>query len=279
MGKVWDAQLAPNHKLVLLAYADAAEHDGTKCYPGEDRIVEMTGYSRSQVRRVTSELIQAGYLTKVRGGHRGLRAEYRVEVAKLEGSQIATLSETEESQPRDPIEGERVANDTRKGRAHATPPVLTRPDLPTSSSSVGNAGSADRSRQGGGGIDEAVTQDPEAFDAVVRWCHRIGVPLHERTLRAWLPQARAFIDAGGQPTDGFLEEAQRLRIRMPAGWLRVPGAIPPTIWTPPDCDRCGNRSVLAYTRSGALVPVDHPEAGDETDLCPECHPLAQETAS
>ena len=43
MGKVWDADLPPNLKLVLLAYADAAEHDGTEIWPGHERLASMTG--------------------------------------------------------------------------------------------------------------------------------------------------------------------------------------------------------------------------------------------
>lgn len=109
MAQVWDADLPPNHKLVLLAYADAADDDGTHAFPGEERLSQMTGYSVSQVRRVTRELIDTGKLVRVKRGHRGQRAEFAI----LEGAQSATHSR-----------GESLANDAEKPSTHATPPIL-----------------------------------------------------------------------------------------------------------------------------------------------------------
>ncbi len=109
MGRVWDSDLPPNHRLVLLAYADAAEHDGTRSYPGEQRLIEMTGYSVSTVRRITAELLKLGMLVQVKAGHRGQRAEYWV---ALKASQSDTQSaESLSSEPTKPI-------------ADDTPPVL-----------------------------------------------------------------------------------------------------------------------------------------------------------
>lgn len=115
MAQVWDAELPPNHKLVLLAYADAANDDGTHSYPGEERVAQMTGYSVSQVRRVTRELIESGRLIRVKRGYRGQRAEYSI--PNLKGAQSATHSG-----------GESLANGHRKPSADASPPVLTRPN-------------------------------------------------------------------------------------------------------------------------------------------------------
>ena len=74
MGRVWDADLPPNLKIVLLAYADAAEHDGTEIWPGWERIAAMTGYSRTTVARLTTELLELGVLVKTGSGYRGHRA-------------------------------------------------------------------------------------------------------------------------------------------------------------------------------------------------------------
>lgn len=273
MGKVWDADLPPNHKLVLLAIADAAEHDGTRSYPGDDRLVRMTGYSRSQVRRIIRELIEAGYLTQLCRGWRGQRAEYLVNLAKLEASQIATHSESEGSQPRDAFQDGKGRKSSRKGRVGATPSVLTRPDVstPSSSSPRENARGADRSRRGGGGIKSV---DPEIAATIVRWCAIRRIPTHTRTVQAWAPIVQAFIDAGGRPTDAFLRKAANLGIRMPGGWFLVPGAVDAQpIAAPAECSMCDSRGIVAYTPAGDLVPVDHPDAGDETDLCPDCRPV------
>ena len=80
MGRVWDTTLEPNLKLVLLAYADAAEHDGTEIWPGSKRLMTMTGYSRRSVARITAELLDLGMLVQVSKGHTGRRASYRIDL-------------------------------------------------------------------------------------------------------------------------------------------------------------------------------------------------------
>ncbi len=111
MAQVWDSDLAPNHRLVLLAYADAAEHDGTKAFPGEERLAAMTGYSTPTIRRVTAELLKLGVLIQVKKGHPGQRAEYHVPPPKA--SHPDTLSD-----------GESLSSEHGKPIASDTPPVL-----------------------------------------------------------------------------------------------------------------------------------------------------------
>jgi len=104
MGTVWDTDLPPNQKLVLLAYADAAEHDGTRSYPGYERLVEMTGYSRAQLHRITNLLLESGRLVQVKPGHRGQRAEYAVKVSQDEtqsGGKVSHLGTESVAQLRD----------------------------------------------------------------------------------------------------------------------------------------------------------------------------------
>ena len=111
MAQVWDSDLAPNHRLVLLAYADAAEHDGTKAFPGEERLAAMTGYSTPTVRRVTAELLKLGVLVQVKKGHRGQRAEYQIPPPKA-------------SHPDTHSEGESLSSEHGKPITGDTPPVL-----------------------------------------------------------------------------------------------------------------------------------------------------------
>ena len=97
MGRVWDSDLPPNLRLVLLAYADAAEHDGTQSYPGWERLVHMTGYSRSQVSAITRQLIDLGVLIQVKAGHRGQRAEFAIDftaLAKVSEPRTQTTAES-----------------------------------------------------------------------------------------------------------------------------------------------------------------------------------------
>lgn len=64
-GRVWDLDLPHNKRLVLLAMADHADHDGRNIYPSTDLIAWKTGYSRRQVQRVIDTLIADGILTIV----------------------------------------------------------------------------------------------------------------------------------------------------------------------------------------------------------------------
>jgi DNA-binding IclR family transcriptional regulator len=82
MGLVFDSELSPNHKLVLLAYADHAKHDGTSIFPAIASIARKTSYSRRQVQRVTQELVEAGYLVADGHGPRGTN-KYRIPLEAL----------------------------------------------------------------------------------------------------------------------------------------------------------------------------------------------------
>ena len=127
MAKVWDADLPPHLKLTLLAYADAAEHDGSEIWPGHQRLEWMTSYSRSQVERNTRDLIKRGVLVRVTRGRKGRRASFQIPLDALDiVSHIATQSDSDSvaSEP------DSVASEALKGRTDATPPVLD-PSLPS----------------------------------------------------------------------------------------------------------------------------------------------------
>lgn len=62
MAKVWDMELSPGDKLVLLAYADHADHDDTNMYPSVETVARKTGYSERHVQRITRDLEKKGFL-------------------------------------------------------------------------------------------------------------------------------------------------------------------------------------------------------------------------
>lgn len=64
-GRVWDLDLPHNKRLVLLAMADHADHEGRNIYPSTDLIAWKTGYSSRQVQRVIDTLIDDGILVVV----------------------------------------------------------------------------------------------------------------------------------------------------------------------------------------------------------------------
>lgn len=64
-GRVWDLDLPHNKRLVLLAMADHADHEGRNIYPSTDLIAWKTGYSSRQVQRVIDMLITDGILVEI----------------------------------------------------------------------------------------------------------------------------------------------------------------------------------------------------------------------
>jgi hypothetical protein len=62
MHMVWDLELDQKEKLVLLAYADCADHDGGSIHPAVVTIAKRTGYSERSIQRHTRLLEKRGWL-------------------------------------------------------------------------------------------------------------------------------------------------------------------------------------------------------------------------
>jgi hypothetical protein len=87
MGTVFYLDIDPSEKLVLLAMADHADDDGTKCFPSVARLSLKTSFSRRGVQKVIARLTKKGFLLAA-GRRREGTIEYRIMVAKSErGSQ------------------------------------------------------------------------------------------------------------------------------------------------------------------------------------------------
>jgi len=71
MGMVWDLEIGHDEKLVLLAYADHASHDGTNIYPSVRTIAEKTNYSERSIQVITRKLEEQGILIEDGAGPRG----------------------------------------------------------------------------------------------------------------------------------------------------------------------------------------------------------------
>lgn len=84
---VWDLDLPPGEKLVLLALADQANDDGVNCWPAVSTICKRSGQGERTVRRALSDLESKGHLTR---HHRdGGSTQYHVHPC-----QIGTPAET-----------------------------------------------------------------------------------------------------------------------------------------------------------------------------------------
>jgi hypothetical protein len=84
MAVVWGLQLPFNQAWVLMALADFAHDDGSRCFPGVDRLAHKTGYGERQVRRLLHDLREIGLIEAVAflGGGRGRATEYRLRLEK-----------------------------------------------------------------------------------------------------------------------------------------------------------------------------------------------------
>ena len=71
MTAVWNYDIPPNFKIVLLAYADNADQDGCNIWPASDTIKKKTGYKEREVQYITKALREAGLLQEDGKGPRG----------------------------------------------------------------------------------------------------------------------------------------------------------------------------------------------------------------
>lgn len=64
MGQVWEIALPVNEKMIMLAMADHADHNGRNIRPGVPLIAWKTDYSDMQVRRIIKKLVAKGLLVE-----------------------------------------------------------------------------------------------------------------------------------------------------------------------------------------------------------------------
>ena len=58
MAYVWDLELQPNKKFILLAYADHANDNGESIFPSNETVAKKTGTSVRTVQRLKKELVE-----------------------------------------------------------------------------------------------------------------------------------------------------------------------------------------------------------------------------
>ncbi len=76
---VWGLKLPHNQFEVLMALADAAHDDGSRCFPSVGLVAWMTDYSDRQVRRLLASLRTDGLIEAVAFDHGGTRpTEYQL---------------------------------------------------------------------------------------------------------------------------------------------------------------------------------------------------------
>lgn len=84
-GKVWELELEPMDKLVALALAEYADHEGNNARPGNELLMAMTGLSQQTISAKITKLIQLGLLEPVSDvTGRGNRREFTVDPSQVQ---------------------------------------------------------------------------------------------------------------------------------------------------------------------------------------------------
>lgn len=127
MSLVWECDLPPNQTFVLLAMADHARDDGSRCYPSVDYLAWKCGYSRRQIQNIVHDLRAKAILLVVShdaGGRgpdgRGKATEYLIRLAdvpKKESYQSSAHSATRKGAIIAPLT---VQFATKKDELHCT---------------------------------------------------------------------------------------------------------------------------------------------------------------
>ncbi|MDP9475442.1 MAG: helix-turn-helix domain-containing protein [Actinomycetota bacterium] len=124
MALVWELDLAPNKRLVLLAYADHADDDGDNVFPSLARVAHKTGYSVDQVRRISRELAADGLMEKVEEGvGRGNTHRYKLTLEK--GSKTPPFEPKRKAAEKVASAPEKVAS--RREKVARVPPEPSEP--------------------------------------------------------------------------------------------------------------------------------------------------------
>ena len=134
MGGVWELNLPPNEKFVLLAMADHADHAGRNVRPSVRMVATKTGYSEREVQYIVRKLERSGLLVRTSEGKggRGNPTHYRIDLSKgaisapIEPERVQTSAPIDEEKGAisAPFEPERVQSETVKGATHCTRTVI-----------------------------------------------------------------------------------------------------------------------------------------------------------
>lgn len=120
MSEVWEADLPRDQKIVLLAMADHAQDDGSRVFPGVERLAQKCGYSERSVRRKIADLKDEGLLEPVayEEGGRGHATEFNIHAENLD--KLSYFTEKGDSGDENPDTG-----DDKPGQSLSPQPSVT----------------------------------------------------------------------------------------------------------------------------------------------------------
>lgn len=135
MSRVWTLNLPHDQQSILMALADHAHDDGSKCFPGVDYLAWKTGYGRRSVQRILRSIEMAGIARPVAYllGGRGHAREY---ILDLEKGVIKSPFRTEE---RAPSATQRAPSATQRATQGPPQPSVTIKNRTSRAREVGDA--------------------------------------------------------------------------------------------------------------------------------------------
>lgn len=127
MSQVWELDLPPGEKLVLLALADQANDEGRQCWPSVDTIAGRSGQGERTVRRALKDLETKGHLTR---SHReGTSTQYHVHPCQSgTPAKSAPLPNTTQTPAKLAPKPSRTTN-TKKAKASLVNRARAKPDF------------------------------------------------------------------------------------------------------------------------------------------------------
>lgn len=93
---VWESGLPPMERLVALAYADHADHEGNNIYPSLGTVATKTGMDRANVARIRRRLVEKGVMVPTQFADRK-PTRFRMDHAALIASVTQPLDEDAEA--------------------------------------------------------------------------------------------------------------------------------------------------------------------------------------
>ena len=124
MGLVWDLDgLTSSQKLVLLAYADHADHNGKSIFPSVELISKKTSLSERTVQRTTRDLEEMGLLVSS-GKHKSGTNLWSIPIPDMGGDMVTPLDGGHADTP-DTVTPGGVTLTTQKGDTVTPDPSLT----------------------------------------------------------------------------------------------------------------------------------------------------------
>ena len=172
-GWAYDLPLAGAKKFVLVALADMADEAGS-CFPGQERLVEMTGLSIRTVRRALESLERTGLLVResrhdVRGYRTSDRYYLQLTVRALPDVTAPAVEAEAPGPGAQPVDNPPTGQNDRRSSGPGLPAIVTTP-TGHGDRAMNHQGNHQENHQGGAPATPTCGKHPAGTNAKCRAC-------------------------------------------------------------------------------------------------------------